>query len=63
MGDYTFINNTIISWGCSIGNNVRIEGLTAIAEDCEIKDDVRISECMICSHKNISSNVQKEILM
>ena len=24
VGDYTFINNTIISWGCSIGNNVRI---------------------------------------
>lgn len=63
VGDFTFISDSIISWGCQIGSNVRIEGLTAIAEDCEVKDEVRISECMICSHKNVSGNVQKEILM
>lgn len=61
--DYTFISDAIISWGCTIGSNVRVEGLTAIAEDCEVKDEVRISECMICSHKNVGTNVQKEILM
>ena len=63
VGDYSYISDTIISWGCAIGKNVRIEGLTAIAEDCEVRDDVRVTECMICSHKNISTNVQKEILM
>jgi mannose-1-phosphate guanylyltransferase len=63
IGDYTYISDTIISWGCTIGSNVRIEGLTAIAEDCEVKNEVRISECMICSHKNVGSNVQQETLM
>jgi mannose-1-phosphate guanylyltransferase len=63
VGDNTFIRDTIISWNCSIGSNVRIEGLTAIAEDCEVRDEVRITECMVCSHKNVSANVQKEILM
>ena len=63
VGDFSYINNTIISWGCSVGDNVRIEGLTAIAEDCEVSNEVRISECMICSHKNVRENVQKEILM
>jgi len=38
VGNYSYINNSIISWNCTVGRNVRIEGLTAIAEDCEIKD-------------------------
>jgi len=57
--DFTFISGAIISWNCLIGNHVRIEGLTAIAEDCEIKDDVRISDSLICSHKCLSTNVQR----
>lgn len=63
VGDYSFVSDTIISWGCAVGKNVRIEGLTAIAEDCEIRDDVRVSECMVCSHKNVGANVEKQILM
>jgi NDP-sugar pyrophosphorylase family protein len=31
LGDGVFIDNTIISWKCKIGNWVRIEGLTVLA--------------------------------
>jgi len=32
IGDGAFIDNTIVSWKCKIGNWARVEGLTVLAE-------------------------------
>ena len=63
IGKGCSIDNSIISWGCSVGNWVRIEGLTSIAEDVKVKDEVRVTECKILSHKSVSENTEKSILM
>jgi hypothetical protein len=42
---------------------VRIEGLTCLAEEVEVRDELYINECMILSHKAISTSSSKEILM
>lgn len=63
VGQNSFLNNSIISWKCKIGNWVRVEGLTCIAEEVEIKDEVRVTECMILSHKAVAANCEKQILM
>ncbi len=63
IGDGTFIENSIISWKCKIGNWARIEGLSVLAEEVTVKDEVRITECMVLSHKGINENVEKQILM
>jgi UDP-3-O-[3-hydroxymyristoyl] glucosamine N-acyltransferase len=48
----------MISWDCKIGNWVRIEGLTVIAESVKVKDEVRITQGMIMSQKEISNNIE-----
>lgn len=63
IGKGCSVENSIISWGCSVGNWVRIEGLSSIAEDVKIRDGVRITECKILSHKSVSETTEKSILM
>ena len=63
LGTGTFIEASIISGRCKIGNWVRIEGLCCIAEDVEIKDEARLSECMVLSHKSVAGNHNKEIIL
>lgn len=43
IGKGCFIDNSIISWGCQIGNWVRIEGLSAISEDVKVKNEIRLT--------------------
>ena len=46
-----------------MGAWVRVEGLTAIAEDVKIKEEVRLSKCMILSHKAVNDSAEDSILM
>ena len=63
VGTNAYINNCIISWSCTIGNWSRIEGLTVIGEDVEIKDEVRVTECKILPHVTVSKDISNQILM
>lgn len=54
IGKGCYIENSVISWGCSVGDWVRIEGLSAVAEDVKIKEGIRLTRCMVLSHKNIA---------
>lgn len=63
IGRGCLIVNSIISWHCKVGGWARIEDMTAIAEDVKISEEVRLTHCMVLSHKNITSNHTKEILM
>ncbi len=38
IGQGVYIDNSIISWKCKIGNWARIEGLTVFAEEVTVKD-------------------------
>lgn len=52
-----FIRNSIIGWQSIIGQWVRIEGMSVVAEDVQIKDEVFINESYILPHKNISQSI------
>jgi NDP-sugar pyrophosphorylase family protein len=38
IGTGAFIDNSIISWKCKVGRWVRIEGLTCLAEEIEVRE-------------------------
>lgn len=58
------MDNSLISWNCKVGNWVRIEGLTVIAEHVNIKDEVRVTESRIMSQKDVKVTAEKgSILM
>ncbi len=54
IGDGVYLEATIVSYRCKIGNWARVEGLTVLAEDVVVKEDVRVTECMVLSHKSIN---------
>ena len=54
---HAFVRNSIIGWQGIIGQWVRIEGVSVVAEDVQIKDEVFINESFILPHKNISSSI------
>ncbi|CDW81783.1 mannose-1-phosphate guanyltransferase [Stylonychia lemnae] len=54
---HAFIRNSLIGWQSIIGQWVRIEGVSVVAEDVQIKDVVFINESFILPHKNITSSI------
>lgn len=54
---HAFIRNSIIGWQSIIGQWVRIEGVSVVAEDVQIKDEVFINESFILPHKNIGASI------
>lgn len=55
--DHAFIRNSIIGWQCVIGHWVRIEGVSVVAQDVQIKDEVFINESMILPHRSIQQTI------
>ena len=54
---HVFIRNSIIGWQNVIGHWVRIEGVSVVAQDVQVKDEVFINESMILPHKNIQQSI------
>lgn len=54
---HVFIRNSIIGWQNVIGHWVRIEGVSVVAQDVQVKDEVFINESMILPHKNIQNSI------
>ena len=54
-----YIDGSILSWDCTVGEWARIEGLSVIAESVKVKDEIRITQAMVMSQKEISANVEK----
>lgn len=54
---HVFIRNSIIGWQNVIGNWVRIEGVSVVAQDVQVKDEIFINESMILPHKNIQQSI------
>jgi len=53
---HSWISDSIIGWQCTIGKWVRIEGVTVLAEDIQVKDEVYINGCSILPHKSITTS-------
>ncbi len=54
IGDGVYLEGAIVSYRCRIGSWARVEGLTVLAEDVVVKEEVRVTECMVLSHKSIN---------
>jgi len=50
---HTWISESIVGWYCTVGKWVRIEGLTVLGEDVQIKDELFINGSSILPHKSI----------
>jgi len=54
---HAFVRMSIVGWQSIVGQWVRIEGVSVVAEDVQIKDEVFINESFILPHKNIATSI------
>ncbi|XP_060525918.1 mannose-1-phosphate guanyltransferase beta [Cylas formicarius] len=60
----SWLENCIIGWKCSIGQWVRMEGLTILGEDVIVKDELYVNGGQVLPHKNIATSVlEPQIVM
>lgn len=53
----SWVHSSIIGWGSTIGRWCRVEGVTVLGEDVQVKDEKYINGGLILPHKAISSNI------
>lgn len=53
----SWLHSCIVGWGSTIGRWCRIEGITVLGEDVQVKDEKYINGGLILPHKGISASI------
>ncbi len=59
VGKSSYLSQTIVSWRSKIGAWTRIEGLSIIAEDCTVADELLLTEVTVFQQKTITQSSSK----
>jgi len=57
---HSWISDTILGWQSVVGKWVRIEGITVLAEDVVVKDEVFINGALILPHKAVTTSLMEK---
>lgn len=60
---HSLVKSTIVGWSSTVGQWCRLEGVTVLGDDVEVKDEVYINGGKVLPHKSISANVPKEAII
>jgi mannose-1-phosphate guanylyltransferase len=61
---HAYVKNSIIGWNSRVGKWARIENVSVLGDDVEVKDEVYVNGGRVLPHKTIAGNVEKpEIIM
>lgn len=61
---HAFVKNSIIGWNSKVGKWARVENVSVLGDDVEIKDEIYVNGGRVLPHKTIAGNVEKpEIIM
>lgn len=61
--DHSLVKSTIVGWNSTVGKWCRLEGVTVMGDDVEVKDEIYINGGKVLPHKTISANVPKEAII
>ncbi|QLG71578.1 hypothetical protein HG535_0B06230 [Zygotorulaspora mrakii] len=61
--NHSLVKSTIVGWSSTVGQWCRLEGVTVLGDDVEVKDEVYINGGKVLPHKSISANVPKEAII
>ena len=57
VGAHSLINGSIIGWRNTLGRWVRVEGLSVLGEDVQVKDEVCLNSTIVLPHKEMKESV------
>lgn len=60
---HSLVKSTIVGWASTVGQWCRLEGVTVLGDDVEVKDEIYINGGKVLPHKSISTNVPKEAII
>jgi len=61
---HSWVQSSIIGWKCNVGKWVRMENVTVLGEDVQVKDELYINGGYILPHKTIGESVpEPQIIM
>ena len=53
MKDYAWVEKSIVGWQSIVGSWCRLENVTVLGEDVQIKDELYVNGAKVLPHKNI----------
>eukprot|EP00299_Pterocystis_sp_00344_P009359 c3916_g1_i1.p1 GENE.c3916_g1_i1~~c3916_g1_i1.p1 ORF type:complete len:153 (+),score=41.48 c3916_g1_i1:2-460(+) len=53
---HSWISSSVIGWDTTIGKWCRIEGVTVLGEDVQVKDELFLNATLVLPHKGISQS-------
>ncbi|KAL0486285.1 mannose-1-phosphate guanylyltransferase [Acrasis kona] len=57
IGSYSLIKSSIVGWSSTVGMWCRLDNITVLGEDVQIRDEVFINGGMILPHKGVNENI------
>lgn len=61
---HSFVTNSIIGWHSTVGRWARVENVSVLGDDVEIKDEIYVNGGKVLPHKSVGVNVMKpQIIM
>lgn len=61
---HAWIKDSIIGWRCTVGSWARLDAVTVLGEDVEVKDELYLNGARVLPHKSITASVQEpQIIM
>jgi len=57
---HAWITDAILGWQSVVGKWVRIEGITVLAEDVVIKDEIFINGALVLPHKSVTTSLMEK---
>lgn len=60
---HSLVKSTIVGWHSTVGKWCRLEGVTVLGDDVNVKDEVYINGGKVLPHKSISANVPQEAII
>ncbi|GAA5933956.1 hypothetical protein JCM1841_002544 [Sporobolomyces salmonicolor] len=55
--DHAFVQSSIIGWSSTVGKWARVEGITVLGDDVNVKDEVYVNGASVLPHKSLSSSI------
>ncbi|GAA5981744.1 hypothetical protein JCM11641_004233 [Rhodosporidiobolus odoratus] len=55
--DHAFVQSSIIGWSSSVGKWARVEGITVLGDDVNVKDEIYINGASVLPHKSVGSSI------
>lgn len=57
VGNQSYVRDSIVGWGSSVGNWARVEGVSVLGEDVHLSPEIYVNNTSVLPHKSVSASI------